>query len=189
MIYQYIMRYTTVIDISEYPSLYKNHNVRLVYLHMSLKCGYHDDDKDLLDMSIRQLAYSAGLTVSATRHALSLLQRAGLLEKVGALWSVKKWQPSISITPRANVRVSQKDIDAAQDRRKNEQHLDEERTKARREREKNLAQGKTSFMVWYEGMEKKAAEGDIEAQETVNRHRANYEAQVAIVKRLKDEKQ
>ena len=183
------MRYTTIIDISEFPSLYRNHNVRLVYLHMALKCGYHDDDKDLLDVSIRQLSYSVGLTVSATRHALGLLQRAGLLEKVGAVWMVKKWQPSITITPRAKVRVSQKDLDAAQDRRRNEQRLDDERTKSRQEREHNLAQGKTSFMVWYEGLQKKAAEGDIEALETVKRHRANYDAQVAMVKRLKDSKE
>lgn len=179
------MRYTTVIDISEYPTLYRNPNVRLVYLHMALKCGYHDDDKDLLDMSIRQLSYSVGLTVSATRHALSLLQRVGLLEKVGAVWMVKKWQPSVTISPRAKGARSQKDIDTAEARQQQERILDQERSRTRRQMEKNQAEGKSSFMVWYEGLEKQAAQGDIEAAETIKRHRANYEKQVELMKQQK----
>lgn len=85
------MRYTTVIDISEYPAIYRNRNARLLYIHMALKAGYHDNDRDLLNTSIRMLAYQSGLTVSAVRHALQVLEGAGLLTRDGLTWRVKKW--------------------------------------------------------------------------------------------------
>ena len=77
------MRYTTIIDITELPSIYRNHNARLVYLHLVLKCGYHDTDRDLTDTSIRQLSAAVGLTIAATRHALLQLQAVGLLSREG----------------------------------------------------------------------------------------------------------
>lgn len=85
------MRYTTVIDISEFPSVYKNPNARLVYLHMALKSGYHAEDKDKLKSSIRRIAMAVGLTVSATRHALAQLEREQLITKTDSGWMVKKW--------------------------------------------------------------------------------------------------
>lgn len=85
------MRYTTVIDISEYPAIYRNRNARLLYIHMALKAGYHDNDRDLLNTSIRMLAQQSGLTVSAVRHALQVLEGAGLLTRDGFTWRVKKW--------------------------------------------------------------------------------------------------
>lgn len=94
------MRYTTVIDISEMPSVYRNHNARLLYIHMALKCGYHDDDRDVLNDSIRTLALRSGLTVSATRHALGVLQAASLITKEGTAWRVRKWVMQADVTPR-----------------------------------------------------------------------------------------
>lgn len=85
------MRYTTLIDITEFPRVYKNHNARLVYLHMVLKSGYHAEDKDQIRTSIRRVAMSVGLTVSATRHALAQLERDGLLQRIEGGWSVRKW--------------------------------------------------------------------------------------------------
>lgn len=85
------MRYTTIIDITEFPAVYKNHHARLLYLHMALKSGYHDQDRDLVPLSLRSMAEQAGLTLSATRHAISQLERAGLLTKEGDRWRVKKW--------------------------------------------------------------------------------------------------
>lgn len=85
------MRYTTVIDISDYPRVYNNPNARLLYLHMALKSGYHADDKDKLKGSIRLMAMSVGLTVSATRHALAQLEREQLITKIDGGWMVKKW--------------------------------------------------------------------------------------------------
>ena len=69
------MRYTTVIDISDYRHIYKSANCRLVYLHLVLKAGYHDDDRDIVDVSIRNLAMRVGISVSATRHALRMLEK------------------------------------------------------------------------------------------------------------------
>lgn len=98
------MRYTTVIDISELPDIYKNTTARLIYIHMCLKAGYHDADRDLVKLSIRRLSADVGVTVSATRHALRLLERVGLLTREGELWRVKKWVEEQQITTRAKTK-------------------------------------------------------------------------------------
>ncbi len=98
------MRYTTVIDISEISEIYKNPTARLLYLHMSLKAGYHDADRDLVRLSIRRLSADVGVTVSATRHALHQLERSGLLTREGELWRVKKWVEEQQITTRAKTK-------------------------------------------------------------------------------------
>lgn len=94
------MRYTTVIDITELPSVYRNIHARLLYLHMALKAGYHDEDRDRLAISIRNLAYACGLSLSATRHALKVLQDAELIKREGATWYIKKWFADTPPTPR-----------------------------------------------------------------------------------------
>ena len=71
------MRYTTIIDIRDFPELYRNQNLRLLYLHLVLKSGYHDDDRDQVHTSIRRLGYETGLTVSAVRHGLAMLKKFG----------------------------------------------------------------------------------------------------------------
>lgn len=94
------MRYTTIIDISEEGMIYKNVNCRLVYLHLVLKSGYHDDDRDMISISIRTLAARVGISVGATRHALEQLQKAQLLARNGDKWQVKKWTIVTPPTPR-----------------------------------------------------------------------------------------
>lgn len=98
------MRYTTVIDISEMPEIYRNMTARLIYVHMSLKAGYHDSDRDLVTLSIRRVAAEVGVTVSATRHALHLLERSGLLTREGQVWRIKKWVEEQTITTRAKTK-------------------------------------------------------------------------------------
>lgn len=98
------MRYTTVIDISELPEVYRNTTARLIYMHMSLKAGYHDSDRDLVTLSIRRLSADVGVTVSATRHALHLLERCGLLTRDGQVWRIKKWVEEQTITTRAKTK-------------------------------------------------------------------------------------
>lgn len=85
------MRYTTVIDITEQAAVYRNKNCRLLYLHMALKCGYHAEDRDVIGASIRGLAADCGLSVAATRHALAVLEGAGLIKKEGTAWRVTKF--------------------------------------------------------------------------------------------------
>lgn len=85
------MRYTTVIDLTEIPEVWKNSNVTRLYLYMALRCGYHDQDRDVLTMSTRNLAIGAGITHSACRHALRVLLAHQLLVQEGNSWRVKKF--------------------------------------------------------------------------------------------------
>lgn len=94
------MRYTTLIDITEQPQVYANHHARLLYLHMALRAGYRDEDRDLLAISIRRLAMDCGLSVSATRHALAVLAKAGLIARADKGWRVLKWMAAPPPTPR-----------------------------------------------------------------------------------------
>lgn len=94
------MRYTTIIDITETPGIYRNKNARLVYLHLVLRSGYHDSDRDLIDISIRSLAMAVGLSVSATRHALACLEREKLISRDGTRWKILKWVVAELPTPR-----------------------------------------------------------------------------------------
>ena len=157
------MRYTTIIDISEFPSLYKNPNVRLVYLHLVLKCGYHDDDRDLYGVSIRRLSFEVGLTISATRHALQQLESSGMIRRQGPMLQIRKWVYERPITSRpksaekARIQEVTNDID-----RERQQRERDERAAAKK-REELRQQGKTSFMVYYESQLQKAEHGDPEA--------------------------
>lgn len=176
------MRYTTVIDITEIPIVYRNQNSRLVYLHLALKSGYHDNDRDLCDISIRRLAAEVQLTVSATRHALAILQKFQLIEKSGTLWKVKKFVLEQPITSRPKSEKKRKEYELEQQRKAAEieqkQREDEEKRKER-ELRKN---GKTSFMLYYEEMQEKAALGDPEALEVVRKNQKFYDIQVNKMK-------
>lgn len=169
------MRYTTIIDISEFPAVYKNINARLIYLHLALKSGYHDNDRDLIDISIRRLAAAVGLTLSATRHALGQLEKANLITRQGSLWFVKKWVIESTISTRAKTARQQKAIEAEAERRAENERRERENLIEKQRRENLRAQGKTSFMLYYEDLLKKAAAGDSEAQELVKKHRRTYE--------------
>lgn len=169
------MRYTTIIDITEMPAVYRCTSARILYLHITLKAGYHDNDRDIVDCSIRTLAAAAGLTMSATRHALDVLSKAGLIDRQGLVWHVRKWIPEQPITSRPKTAKLQERIEAAA-RRKADQEQRERQLAIEAEQRKQLeAQGKTGFMVYYEGLLKKAQDGDQEAARLVKRHRATYE--------------
>lgn len=171
------MRYTTLIDITEFPIIYRNQNTRLLYLHLALKAGYHDNDRDLCDISIRRLAADVGLSVSATRHALAILQKFQLIEKSGTLWKVKKFVPEQPITSRPKSEKKRKEQEAEQMRKAAEieqkQREDEEKRKER-ELRKN---GKTSFMLYFEEMQEKASQGDPDAMDIVRKNQKFYDIQ------------
>lgn len=169
------MRYTTIIDISEIPAVYRCTAARLLYLHICLRAGYHDNDRDIMDCSIRTMAAAAGLTVSATRHALGVLTKAGLIDRQGLALHVRKWLPEQSITARAKTVKQQARIEEAA-KRKHEQEQRERQLAIEAEQRKQLeAQGKTSFMVYYEDLQKRAEDGDAEAIRLCKRHQATYE--------------
>lgn len=170
------MRYTTIIDISD-KSLYKNVAARLVYLHLALKAGWHDDDRDLVEISIRTLAVQTGITVSATRHALQQLQAAQLIAKqAGSLWYVRKWIQEQPVTPRAATKRQQQQIERAAERAKENERREREAAIEQLRREELQKIGKTSFMLWYESMQEKAAAGDLDAARAVKSHQATYDA-------------
>lgn len=85
------MRYTTVIDVTEIDDVWQNPNITRLYLFMALKCGYHDDDRDILRISLRNLAAQASLTLSATRHALKVLENAKLVAHEKEAWKITKF--------------------------------------------------------------------------------------------------
>lgn len=118
------MRYTTVIDISEIQEIYRNPVARLIYLHMSLKAGYHDADRDLVNISIRRLSGDVGVTVSAVRHALRQLERAGLLTREGNLWRIRKWVEEQQITARAKTKREMQERIIALERQKHQVELE-----------------------------------------------------------------
>lgn len=127
------MRYTTLIDITEYTSLYRSMSVRLVYLHLVCKSGYHSDNQDQVRVSVRNLASDVGLSVSATRHALTLLSSAGLLSRLedGTLLVKKFVQPVLAPARKAKSVVSQTENqpDAVSEQK---QKLQDELSKLRR---------------------------------------------------------
>lgn len=175
------MRYTTVIDITELPAIYRSQNARLLYLHMALKCGYHDSDRDIADVSVRRLAADVGVTVSAVRHALRLLERSRLIEREAGVWRVKKWIQTETITPRKNQEKAQKAAQKAQEREIERQTMERQRDVEREQREQLESQHTSSFIVYYEGLIEQARNGDVEAAQLLSRRRAMYESECSRV--------
>ena len=163
------MRYTTIIDISQCPELYRNKNTRLVYLHLVFKSGYHDHDRDLCRLSIRSIAADTGLSVSAARNALQQLTKWQLLSRTGDIWTVRKWVPEQTITTRSkSVRKQQADEAAAKRIQENEAR--EREAELERIRRENLAQqGRSSLDEYRDYLKQKAAAGDVEAMEQLKR--------------------
>lgn len=168
------MRYTTIIDISEFPSIYRNHNLRLIYMHLCLRSGYHDDDRDLIDISIRRLASDTGLSVSSVRHGLKILQASRLIKRHGTLWHVRKYILEQEITPRAKSQKEQKKKSQADAERQERDALNKKLRLQEERREALKSEGKNDFIVYYEGLVEKAKNGDIEAEKIARQRRSIY---------------
>lgn len=179
------MRYTTVIDIREIPEVYRNPNIRLLYLHLCLLAGYHDNDRDLVRISIRNLAVSSGLTVSATRHAVAILVKYKLLRVKGSVYRVRKYIEEGTITPRARTRKAAMVAAAAKIEAADAANREQTEEQSKEELESIYAQGKTPFMVWYEKKMEDAASGDTDAQRIVKEKRAQYESHMNNIKTKK----
>lgn len=170
------MRYTTVIDISEFRQLYRNHTVRLVYLHLCLKAGYHDDDRDTCSVSIRNLAYDVGISVSACRHALRQLTKSGLISRSGPLTIVRKFVNEQTISPRPKSEREKRKQDARRDERQRAEEIAVREAAEKSQRLKLERQGKTQFMVWYEEKIEAAKRGEPDAIEAVQKYKSVYDA-------------
>lgn len=119
------MRYTTIIDITQAPAIYKSENLRLVYLHLCLTCGYHDDDKGLLRQSLRQMAGEVGCTMSALRHALRQLEKWQLVKRYRGKLYVRNWCEERPITTPAR-RARKAKSDQAEQTRADEHRRQQE---------------------------------------------------------------
>ena len=160
------MRYTTIIDIREFPQIYRNDNAKLVYLHLVLISGYHDEDRDQTKISIRQISYDTGLTISAVRHSLKVLISLGLLSRSGITWTVKKFVLDKSISPRIK---SEKKRTAAENLERERQIKEEQERREKEEKKRYQELRKRSDPLRDSVLElmKKADDGDQEAKTTL----------------------
>lgn len=117
------MRYTTLIDITQIADVYRNPNARMLYLHLVCIAGYHDDDRDQTRASIRTLAAQTGLSISAVRHALKVLVKAGLAAQKDGVTTVTKWVLTQEITARAK---TVKQLQAAEERKRDEKRVEQQ---------------------------------------------------------------
>ena len=168
------MRYTTIIDVTDMPSVMRCRNACWLYYVMCMKCGYHDQDRDVLDVSIYQLARLSGLTISAVRHACSVLQRAGLLKRQGTIWLVRKWIESEEITARPKSAKQQKAVEKQLEREREQRELEERVAEEKRKIDEFWNDGKSPFIIYCENLKKKAAQGDAEAARSFQKHEHAY---------------
>lgn len=148
------MRYTTIIDIYD-THAWRSSSARLIYFYMCLKCGYHDDDRDIIKISLRELSARLGLTLSAVRCALSLLISQGLITSSGiSSYKVTKWAEPKEISRRKTKR--EKEIARIDEVRQQEKAME----KAKREEEIKQAAGKSSYQLRIERLQAAAAKGD-----------------------------
>lgn len=142
------MRYTTIIDITEQPDVYRNLAARLLYLHLVLRSGYHDDDRDTIGTSIRRISMDTGITVSAARHALRLLETAGLVSRKGPRWQVVKWVMTKEITARPKQGARAREAEAAAERERQQRALElTYRKKSQEEHERELVATYERFLA------------------------------------------
>lgn len=160
------MRYTTIIDIREIPAIYRNVNARLVYLHMVLASGYHDNDRDQMEMSIRRISYETNLTISAVRHALGCLERAGLISRTGITWTVKKFVLESTITPRVRSEKKRREAENAA-RAKAIQEEQEQREKEETRKYREMRKHGDPLRDQVLDLMKRADAGDTDALETL----------------------
>ena len=176
------MRYTTIIDIREFPQIYRNDHAKLVYLHLALISGYHDEDRDQTPISIRQICYDTGLSLSAVRHSLKVLISAGLLSRSGITWTVKKFVLDKPISPRIR---SEKKRTAAENLERERIIKEEQNQREKEEKRKyqeEIKAGKNPLKEMVKGLMIRAENGDQEAIENLKRYKV-------IVEQIKQERQ
>lgn len=181
------MRYTTLIDISEAPKLYRNKNTRIVYLHLVLKSGYHDHDRDMARISVRELAWQTGLSVAAVRNATAQLMKWQMLRREGDMWHVRKWVPQQPISERPKTKRQTAAAALEAERRAQQERREREQEVEKLRRQQLEDQGKTSWMVYYESRLEKAQAGNVEDQEWCRKNEQMYLNQKAAMEGRKHE--
>ena len=175
------MRYTTIVDISEFPALYRSESTRLLYLHMCLRSGYHDYDRDVCRLSIRQLARDVGLTIAAVRHALAQLAKYEMIIRRPEGYLVRKFLVEQPISKRARNKKEQHQQQHVDERERAHAQLQETRAKQQQQVDELRKQGKTSFMVYYEQQSAKGLAGDLEAAAWCAENAKTYQMHAAQI--------
>ena len=130
------MRYTQIIDITECPALWRNHATARVYLFMTLKAGYHDDDRGLVRLSVRQIAAGTGLTKSAVEHALAMLTKWKVARRYRGALYVATMVPERPITKPKSRKNQEREKAIAEERERRDQ---EERQRIIDEKENGVS--------------------------------------------------
>lgn len=165
------MRYTTIIDITQCQELYRNKNIRILYLHLVLRAGYHDHDRDLLRCSLRTLAAETGLSLAAVRNALRQLEKWQMVKRENEILNVRKWVPEQTISKRKSSAKQQQDAALKAAREMEQERREREAEIERIRRETLAAEGKTQYDVYLENLEKRANAGDVEARDLLKKHK------------------
>lgn len=168
------MRYTTLIDLREWPELYRNSSIRLLYLHMVLASGYHDHDRDVLRTSIRRLEADCGLTMSAVRNGLRQLEKYKLIVRMKEGWYVRKFIPEQKISRREKTAKEVRDEQLAQARREEKRRDDEQRRQRLLDEQRERTEGEPRFRGQYEAWLKKP-DSDARRQ-WLEREKEHYES-------------
>lgn len=176
------MRYTTIIDIREFPQIYRNDKAKLVYLHLVLISGYHDEDRDQTPISIRQICYDTGLSLSAVRHSLKVLISAGLLTRSGITWTVKKFVLDKPISPRIRSEKKRTTAENLERERIIKEEQNQREKEEKRKYQEEIKAGKNPLKEMVKDLMKRAQNGDEEAAENLKRYKP-------IVEQIKQERQ
>lgn len=176
------MRYTTIIDVTELPAVFRCRSAVWLYLVMAMKCGYHDNDRDILDMSLSQLANASGMTIGAVRHAVKVLQAARLLKRDGHIWTIRKWLPEQTITPRRQTKRAERLVQKRLDEEREQQQREAAMEAERRKNDAIWASGKSPFIVYCEDLKRRADEGDESAAAAFKRNQSAYERAINKLK-------
>lgn len=139
------MRYTTIIDITEMPAVYRNGHARDLYLYMVLKSGYHNEDRDQIRKSIRSLAIDTGMSISAVRHALRVLINNGLLVPMLGGYTVTKFVIEKKPTRRAQNMTDQQLQERARERALEQERRDREYEERVKNQDRDLEERKATM--------------------------------------------
>ena len=114
----------------------------------------------------------AGLTVSATRHAIRILLKAGLLKRQGRTWTVLKWVMTPEITSR------QKTGKAARQAAEAEERERQQRAYELKNRRRSAQEQDNDLITTYENYLKSQADGTIGmvGKQFLQRRKAEYQA-------------
>lgn len=168
------MRYTTAIDLTEIPEIWRNLNACRIYYYLAMRCGYHDEDRDRIQISIRRLAQVTGCSVSATRHAIGVLTRAKLMETKDAAYLVKKFVLEQPVSSRARTKKEQQLQLEAQQRELQHYRLEAQRQEEQRMKTAPTAAEDAAFVRQYE--EYLAAPNSQARRGFINAYKKRYEA-------------